>query len=76
MMRELDRDPLEASRDEPRFVLALGERTCDAAVAGTTLAALLGSAVVFATMSPIPTRPPGSSTRAISVSTPGCRRMG
>jgi hypothetical protein len=68
---ELDADLLEAGRLEPGEVLTLRERARDAADIGTTLGPSLPAEAVSATTSLTPTRPPGFSTRAISVSTTG-----
>ena len=69
-MRELDRDLLEARRLEPGLVLALRERAGDAAdVARRARPARRAVRWSSATTSLIPIRPPGLSTRAISVST-------
>ena len=63
-------DLLEAGRLEPGLVLALRERARDAADEAPTLRALAPAlSSSSATTSLIPIRPPGLSTRAISVST-------
>ena len=71
LVREGDADVLEACGLEARLVLADGERAGDAAGEVAALEPLLGVRRSSATTSVIPIRPPGLSTRAISVSTAG-----
>src|SRR6266850_2129057 len=47
LVRELDRDPLEAGRVQPGLVLALGERTGDAADVATAVPPIFGTQAVL-----------------------------